>query len=57
MGVLTNISFITLEFDFGEEGAINSEVFLELEKDGEKSQLTAQVKLAKCQFFRLFKRR
>lgn len=50
MGVITNISFLTLEFDFGKEGTIRSEVFIELEKDGEKSQLRHKLNLQNVSF-------
>lgn len=50
MKVITNVSFLTLEFDFGEEGAIASEVFVEIDNDGEKIRLQHKVNLQNVSF-------
>lgn len=50
MKVITNVSFLSLEFDFGEEGAISSEVFVEIDDDGDKSQLQHKVELQNISF-------
>ncbi len=50
MGIITDVLFLSLEFDFEEEGAIRSEVFLEIEKDGEKSRVQHKVQLQDVSF-------
>lgn len=50
MKVITNVSFLSLEFDFGEEGAISSEVFVEIDDDGDKSKLQHKVELQNVSF-------
>lgn len=60
MKKLTNISFIGLEFDFGynpndeesnkHQGRIDAEVFVEIDNDGEKSQIQYKTQLQDVSF-------
>ena len=60
MQKITNIKFIALEFDFGyspddegsieNKGNIHSEVFVEIDNDGETSIITHSVKLHETDF-------
>ena len=36
MRIITNVTFLTLEFDFGNKGNIHANVFVEIDNDGEK---------------------
>lgn len=47
---ITNVSFLTLEFDFSAEGAITSEVFLEIDNDGELTRLQHKAELQDVSF-------
>lgn len=50
MKTITNISFLALEFDFEQEGAIRADVFLEVDDDGEKLNMTHKARLEETSF-------
>ncbi len=50
MRVLTNVSFLSLEFDFGAKGRIDANVFVEMDNNGELQKLEHKAQLHEVSF-------
>lgn len=50
MRVLTNVSFLSLEFDFGSKGIIDARVFVEIDNNGEVQHVEHKLQLQDVSF-------
>lgn len=50
MRKITNVKFLSLEFDFEDTGKIDAEVFVEIENEGEVSVMTYRAELQDTSF-------
>ena len=50
MKTITNIKFSSFEFDFGNEGNIDAEVFVEIDSGGQRSQVQHRLQLQNISF-------
>ncbi|MEK4628118.1 hypothetical protein MKZ17_07915 [Solibacillus sp. FSL R7-0682] len=50
MSIITGIKFMSLEFDFGNSGNIDAQVFVEIDSDGERQTIEHKLQLHEVSF-------